>query len=65
MDRDFVEISIKSFQKRKADANERAIAAINDGSYTVAMIAITDAMQYTACIEELEFQLGCSEVNHV
>ena len=65
MERDFVEISIKSFQKRRDDANERAIAAINDGSYTVAMIAITDAMQYTACIEELEFQLECAEVNHV
>jgi hypothetical protein len=61
MERDFVEISIKSFQKRRDDAKERAIAAINDGSYTVALIATTDAMQYTACIEELEFQLECME----
>lgn len=65
MDREFLDTSIGSYRQRMENANERAIAAINDGSYTVAMIAIAEAMQHAACIEELKFQIECAEVNHV
>ena len=60
-----IDTAIGSYKYRMKHANERAIAAINDGSYTVALIAIAEAMQYKACIEELNFQIECAEVNHV
>lgn len=65
MEREFLDTSIGSYKHRMEQANERAIAAINDGSYTVALIAIAEAMQFAACIEELNFQIECAEVNHV
>lgn len=65
MEREFLDTSIGSYRHRMEQANERAIAAINDGSYTVALIAIAEAMQFDACIEELKFQIECAEVSHV
>lgn len=59
-----IDTAIGSYKYRMEHANERAIAAIKDGSYAVALIAIAEAMQHKACIEELNFQLECSEVNH-
>ncbi len=64
MDRDFIVTSIKSYEARRKAAGARAINAINDGSYLVALVAITDAMKESACIEELEFQLEDMEVHH-
>lgn len=62
MDREFIETSIKSYETRLREANERAVGAIGRAEYWVAMVAITDAAGYKACIEELEFQLECMEV---
>lgn len=65
MMKDSLTLGIDSYKTRLKNANERAIAAINDGSYTVAPIAIAEAMAYEACIEELNFQVECVEVDHV
>ena len=63
MDKDFVRTSIGSYRHRMMGADERAIRAIREGSYTVALLALAEAMQYKACIEELELQIEVSEVN--
>lgn len=65
MEREFLDTSIGSYRYRMECANERATDAIKNGNYTVALIAIAEAMQYEACIEELKFQIDCSEVSHV
>lgn len=61
---DFIEMSIKSYKARMAEANQRAISAITRGTYSVALIAINDATRYQAVIEELEFQLEVMEADN-
>lgn len=61
---DFIEMSIKSYKNRLAEANQRAIDAIGRGTYSVAFLAIEDATRYQAVIEELEFQLEAAESDH-
>ena len=63
MDRELLRTSIGSYKHRMMGADERAIRAIREGSYSVAMLALAETMQYKACIEELEFQIEVSEVN--
>lgn len=63
MDVDFVKTSIGSFKTRLKDREADAIAAIRDGSYWVAEIALSDCAGLKAVIEELEFQLEVMEVD--
>lgn len=60
MDVDFVKTSIKSYKKRLEGRKEDAIAAIKDGSYWVAEIALGECIGFEATIAELEFQLDAS-----
>lgn len=63
MDVDFVKTSIKSYKKRLEGRKDAAIAAIKDGSYWVAEIALGECIGFEATIAELEFQLEVMEVN--
>lgn len=64
MDRDYIEMSIKSYRSRMLDADERAVKAIEEGNYWGALIAINEAASFKACIDELEFQLEELEVSN-
>ena len=55
MDVDFV---------RLKDREDAAIAAIKDGSYWTAEIALSDCAGFKAVIEELEFQLEVMEADN-
>lgn len=63
MDVDFVKTSIGSFKTRLKDREAYAIAAIKDGSYWTAEIALSECAGFKAVIEELEYQLELMEVN--
>ena len=63
MDVDFVKTSIGSYKTRLKDREDAAIAAIKDGSYWVAEIALGECIGFEATIAELEFQLEVMEVN--
>lgn len=63
MDVDFVKTSIGSFKTRLKDREDDAIAAIRDGSYWVAEIALSDCAGFKAVIDELEFQLEVMEAD--
>ncbi len=64
MDVDFVKTSIGSFKTRLKDREDAAIAAIKDGSYWTAEIALSDCAGLKAVIDELEFQLEVMEVDN-
>lgn len=53
---------LKRCQNLMKMAEARAIKQIVDGGYSSAMLALAEAMQYKAIIDELQFQLDCMEV---
>jgi phage shock protein A len=57
-----LETGIKRCQNLEEQACSRAKNAIAQGAYTVALIAIAEAMGYSETTKELEFQLECLEV---
>ena len=62
MDVDFVKTSIGSYKTRLKNREADAIAAIKDGSYWTAEIALSDCAGFKAVIEELEFLLEGEEL---
>ena len=64
MDVDFVKTSIGSYKTRLKDREDDAIAAIRDGSYWTAEIALSDCAGLKAVIDELEFQLEVMEADN-
>lgn len=63
MDVDFVKTSISSYKTRLKEREADTIAAIKNGSYWTAQIALSECAGFKAVIEELEFQLEVMEVN--
>lgn len=59
-----INLAIGSYRKRKLDADERAVKAIEEGNYWGALVAVGEAMSFKACIDELEFQLEELEVSN-
>lgn len=53
---------LKRCQNLMKIAEGRAIKQIVDGGYSSAMLALAEAMQYKAIVDELQFQLDCMEV---
>lgn len=64
MDVDFVKTSIDSFETRLKGREDAAIAAIKDGSYCTAQIALNECAGLKAVIDELEFQLEVMEADN-
>ena len=58
---DFIETSIGSFKTQLKNREADAIAAIKDGSYWTAQIALSECVGFEAVIKELEFQLEVME----
>lgn len=62
--RESIELGIASHKARENDAKSRATSSIARGEYWTAQIAIQEAAQHAACIEELEFQIEAMEVEN-
>lgn len=56
--------SIGSYTKRRDERKRAAIDAINDNSFMLAVVALNEAAQYNAVVNEYEFQLEVMEVNN-
>lgn len=63
IDKDFINTSIKSYQKRLEGRKEDAIVAIRQGAMWSAQVAIGECMGFQSAIAELEYQLELLEVD--
>lgn len=63
MNRDEIQNEIKRRRLMLGNRKKSAIAAIEEGNYAVAIMALTEAAQHDAVISEYEFRLEEMEVN--